>query len=151
MEKRLQRKRKDNRGPPSKFASVNSRLRRRSLPRRPKAQGPGKDRHRGKRGRKSRGKTRCEIALAKNLVTGDLPPIGEGRLIEAEVIVEVRHDVVAAFDHLSRRFGEAWLVAIDQRQIPRPNQMEQDRTEEQQGVIADCGFQVRTQNSVRQI
>ncbi|HCP91050.1 MAG TPA: hypothetical protein DIT76_03230 [Spartobacteria bacterium] len=65
------------------------------------------------------------------------------------MIVEVRNDVIGALDHLARRFGKARLVAIDERKIPCAGDVKQDAANKQEGGIADCGFQVRTQNSPR--
>src|ERR1700682_4426635 len=51
--------------------------------------------------------SRGESIFAKHAVTRDLGPVGEGRLIEAILIVEMRNDVIATLDHLARRFSKA--------------------------------------------
>jgi hypothetical protein len=47
----------------------------------------------------------------------------------------MRNDVIAALNHLARRFGKPGLVAIDQRNAPRPGDVENDAAEKQQRVI----------------
>jgi hypothetical protein len=79
------------------------------------------------------------------------------------MIVEVWNDVIAALNHLTRRFREARLVAINQRDEPCAGRMKEQATKKKQRAIADtdsravlaiyrsCEFQVGTQNSVRQM
>ena len=73
-------------------------------------------------------------------VAADLRPVGEGRFIETILIVEIRNDVIASLDHLARRFGKTRLVAIDQRQAPRADDVKGNAGNEQQRVIADTDF-----------
>src|SRR5437870_2101682 len=90
---------------------------------------------------------RGEIVFTKNTIACYLRPVGEGRLIKSKLIIEVRHDVVSARDHLARSFGKPRLVAINQRQTPCAGDVKKDAGEKKQRVIAYCGFQVSTQNS----
>src|SRR5438270_14084798 len=113
VEKCLQRQSENDRRPPANFSSTNSHLRRRRSPGRPKARTPSQDRQCDERRCNCGWKTRREIVLAKNLVAGGLRPIGEGGLVEANLIVEVRDNVISAFDHLARSFSKAWLIAVD--------------------------------------
>ena len=76
------------------------------------------------------GKRAAKSFCPKTLVARDLRPIGEGRLIEAILVIEVRNDVIAALDHLARCFGETRFVAIDQRNNPSAGEVEEQATEE---------------------
>ena len=100
VEECLQRKCKDDGGPPADAVPADART-------------PGKDRQGGKRSGDCRWKARRKIIFAEQAITGDLSPIGEGRLVQAEVIVEVGNNVVATLNHLARCFGKARLVAVD--------------------------------------
>ena len=66
-----------------------------------------------------------EFVDAKDLKVGAHPPVGEGRLVEAILVVEVGHDPLAAVDHLDGGMGEAWFVAVDKGQ--RPNARDEGR------------------------
>src|SRR6266481_6734928 len=92
VEECLQRKCKDDGGPPADPVPANARP-------------PGKDRQGDKRSRDCRWKTCRKIIFPEQAITGSLGPIGEGRLVQAEVIVEVGNNVVAALNHLARGFG----------------------------------------------
>src|SRR6266404_1442085 len=105
------------------------------------ARAPGEDRQCGERGSDGRWKTCREIVFPKDFVARDLRPVGEGRFVEAEVIVEIRNDVIAALNHFARRFGEARLVPIDERKTPCAGDVKEHAAKKQEGGIADCGFQ----------
>src|SRR5712691_3696443 len=102
MNESLEREREYDRRPPTDAISPDPRA-------------PGEYRQCGERGSYGRWKTRREIVFAEDFVAGDLRPVRKGGFVEAEVIVEVRNDVIAALDHLACRFGEARLVPIDER------------------------------------
>jgi membrane-associated phospholipid phosphatase len=53
------------------------------------------------------------------------------------LIVEIRNDVIAPLSHFAGCFGKPWLITIDQRQTPRPCDMEKQAAEEQENEIAD--------------
>ena len=42
------------------------------------------------------------------------PPVSEGRFVEAVFVVEIRHDVIAAFHHFDGGARKARFVAIDE-------------------------------------
>src|SRR5439155_11832238 len=88
VEKRLQLKCKNDGSPPAYSISANPRS-------------PGEDRQSHEGSGDGGWKTRSEIVLAKNLVTGNLPPISKWRLVQPQLIIEIRHDVVAALDHFA--------------------------------------------------
>ena len=46
---------------------------------------------------------------------GRLQPVGQDRLVEAQLAVEPRGHVIAACEHLARRFRECAFVHVDQR------------------------------------
>jgi hypothetical protein len=69
------------------------------------------------------------------VIARDLCPVGEGRLIKSELIIEVGNDVVAAPDHFARSFGKARLIAIDQRQAPCAKDVKNHAAKKQQRVI----------------
>ena len=48
-----------------------------------------------------RREARREIVLAKDAVAHRLCPVGEGRLVQARLVIEVGNDIVAALDHLA--------------------------------------------------
>ena len=52
------------------------------------------------------------------MIARNLHPIGEGRLIEPELIVKVGNYVITPLNHFARSFGKARLVTIDSRQAP---------------------------------
>ena len=52
------------------------------------------------------------------MIAHDLCPVGEGRLIESKLIIEVGNDVVPALDHFARSFCKARLIPIDKGQAP---------------------------------
>src|SRR5215471_8742273 len=110
MDKRLQAKREDDCRHPacSDLRSLNVRSRSRTKPR-----ATGEERQRSERPGDSRGKTRGEIVLTEEMIACYLRPIGEGRFVEAELVVEVRNDIIASLNHLPRGFSKAGLVAID--------------------------------------
>jgi hypothetical protein len=80
-------------------------------------------------------KASSEIVFAENVIARDLCPVGEGRLIESKLIIEVGNDIVAVLDHFARSFGKAWLIAIDQRQAPCAKDMKNHAAKKQQRVI----------------
>jgi hypothetical protein len=100
VEECLQRKCKDDGGPTAHAIPANARP-------------PGKDRQGYKRGCDCRWETCRKIIFTEQAITGGLSPISEGRLVQAEVIVEVRNNVVAALNHLAGCFGKARLIAVD--------------------------------------
>src|SRR5437870_3164990 len=122
VEKRLQRKGKNDRCPPANSLSAYPCT-------------PGQNRQRGERSGQSRRETRCEIVFTKDTITCSLSPIGEGRFIQTKLIIEARNDVIAAFGHLSRRLRETRFVTVDQRQAPRASDVKKDATKKQQRVI----------------
>src|ERR1700720_2038377 len=83
VQKRLQRKRENDRCPPPDFSPA-------------KARTPGEDRQCHERGRDRRWKTGGKIILPEDFETSYLRPVGEGRLIETKMVVEIRNDVIAA-------------------------------------------------------
>src|SRR5207237_9590174 len=78
-----------------------------------------------------RRETGGEIVFTEAPVARHLRPIGEGRLVETELIVEVGNDVIAALDHFARCLCETRLVAVDQRQAPCPDHVKQDAASEE--------------------
>ena len=122
MNEGLEGKRKDNCSPPPELFSSDSPT-------------PEQDKYGGECCSYGRRKTSGEIVLAENVIAGDLCPLGEGRLIESKLIIEVRNDVVPAFDHFARSFGKARLIPINQRQAPCAKDMENYAAEKQQRVI----------------
>ena len=52
-----------------------------------------------------------------------MEPVGERRLVETVAIVEIRHDIITALDHLPRGLGETRLIAVDQGQRPGAGEM----------------------------
>ena len=82
--------------------------------------------------------TRSKIIFAKDTIARDLKPVGERRFIETELIVEIGDDEIAPLAHFPCRFGETWLVAIDQRQTPGACEMEKQAPNKQHDVIAHC-------------
>ena len=85
------------------------------------------------------GKARREIVLAEDAIAERLTPVSKRRLVEAILIVEKRNDVIAALQHLARRFGKTRLIAIDQRKAPRAGEMKKQAGEKEEGEIADTG------------
>src|SRR5207249_9177416 len=67
-----------------------------------------------------------------------LRPIGQGRLVETQLIVEVRDDIIAALDHLARCLRETWLVPIDQWQIPCADDVKKETAEKKCRVCCGC-------------
>ena len=124
----LERKRKDNCSPPPELFSSHSAT-------------PGEDQYGGECRCNCRRKASGEIVFAENVIAGDLCPVGEGRLIESKLIIEVGNDVVLAFDHFARSFGKARLIPIDQRQAPCPENVKQNAGEKQYRVFCRCRFQ----------
>src|SRR5919204_258583 len=90
---------------------------------------PAKDRQCGERRRDGGWKTRGKIVFAKRFKARDLHPVGEWRFVQAQVIIEMRNDVVAPLDHLARGFGEARLIAVNQRQTPRTDRVKHETPE----------------------
>src|SRR5205085_10605583 len=88
---------------------------------------------------------------SENSKACDLRPIGEGRFIETQLIVDMRDDVIAPLNHFPRCFSETRLVAVDQRNAPRSKDVKENASEKQQNVIASCRFHRRSQNSVQKI
>ena len=127
VEKCLQRERENDCRPPSDSGWADART-------------PGKDGQRSQGCGDCRRKSGREIVLSKNLVTGDLCPIGEGRFVETEMIVEIGNDIIAALSHLARCFCKARLVAIDQRQTPCSGDVEENAAHEQERVSANTGI-----------
>ena len=85
---------------------------------------------RGEDGRQSCGK----FIAAEDSVNRPHHPVDQDRLVEAVVVIEVRHHPFVALHHLAGGLGEAWLVAIDQwNQVVAGKQDEQrrDRQEEE--------------------
>ena len=88
MDKGLQRQGKNNRCPPANFLAAY-------------AYTPRENQQSCQR-RRDRGREACrEIILAKDAVAHCLRPIGEGRLVQAKVVIEVGNDIVAALNHLA--------------------------------------------------
>src|ERR1700730_15221500 len=110
VHKRLQRKRKNDCRPPANTIPIDPRS-------------PGENRQCNERRRDCRWKTRGEIVLAEDCKTGDLRPIGEGWFVQAKLVIEMRDDVIASLNHFARSFGEARLIAVDQRQAPSAGEM----------------------------
>ena len=77
----------------------------------------------------------------KTRIARDLEPIGERRLIEPIAIVEIRHDIIAALDHLARGLGETRLIAVDQGQRPGAGEMKKQTSAEESREIASCRLQ----------
>ena len=127
VEKCLQREGENDCRPPSDSGCADART-------------PGEDGQRSQGGGDCRWKSGREIVLSKNLVTGDLCPIGEGRFVETEVIVEIGNDIIAAFNHLARCFSKARFVAIDQRQIPCAGDVKENAADEQECILANTGI-----------
>jgi hypothetical protein len=67
-----------------------------------------------------------------------LKPVSQRRFVESELVVEEWNDVTSAFAHFPRRFGETWLVPIDEWQTPRAREMKQQAPQEENNVIAHC-------------
>jgi hypothetical protein len=88
MENRLQGKCENDCRAPAELLSTHARA-------------PGKDRQCREGSGDCRWESRRKIVLTKDFVAGSLCPIGEGRLIEAKLIVKVRNDVIAALEHLA--------------------------------------------------
>ena len=105
VNKGLERKREDNCSPPSEFFSFQTAA-------------PGEDYYGSERRCYCRRKTSGEIIFAENVIARELRPVGQGRLIEPKLIIEVGNDVVAALDHFARSFGKTRLIPIDKRQAP---------------------------------
>ena len=124
----LQRKRKDNCSPPPELFSSRSAT-------------PCEDQYGGECRCYCRREASSEIVFAENVIAGDLCPVGEGRLIESKLIIEVGNDVVAALDHFARSFGKARLIPIDQRQAPCAKDVKQNAGEKQYRVFCRCRFQ----------
>src|SRR5438094_10366230 len=81
VEKPLQRNGENDCRPPTHYGSADPRA-------------PGEDRQRRECGRQSRWKARREIVLTKNTITYRLRPIGEGRLVETQLIIKAGDDVI---------------------------------------------------------
>jgi len=90
---------------------------------------PGENYQGGERGCDCRRKASGEIALAEQVIAGELCLVGEGRLIKAQLIIKVRNDVVTALDHFARSFGKPRLIPIDQRQAPCAENVKQNAAE----------------------
>src|ERR1051325_6954409 len=88
MDERLQTKRENNCRTPADAFTANP-------------QPTHRDRYREERGRHGRREARRKIVLAKDTVARRLCPVGEGRLVQARLVIEVGDDIVAALDHLS--------------------------------------------------
>ena len=107
----------------------------------PKTRPPGQNHHRGQRRGERAGQTRRERVLAKEMITGDLAPVSERRLVEAVAIIEIRHHIIAPLDHLARGLGETWFIAIDQRQRPGAREVKKQTPAEEREKIAGCRLQ----------
>src|SRR6266850_1634392 len=88
VDDRLDRKRKDDGGPKAGALVRNS-------------PAPCEDRQCNERRRDDRWKTRREIILSKDFEARHLGPVGEGRFVEAILVVEIRNDVIATLDHFA--------------------------------------------------
>ena len=88
MDEGLQTKRENNCCTPANAFTANP-------------QSAHRDRYREERGRHGRWEARCKIILAKDAVADCLRPVGEGRFVEARLIIEVGNNIVAALDHLA--------------------------------------------------
>lgn len=55
-----------------------------------------------------------DLVDAENFEVGAHPPVGEGRLVEAILVVEVGDNPFVAVDHLHGGVGEARLVAVNE-------------------------------------
>ncbi len=97
------------------------------------------------------GKTRREIVVAEDAVTERLKPVGEGRFVEAVIIIEVGNDVIAPLQHLARSLGETRLVAIDQRQGPRAGDMEKEAREKDEREFARHSSRARDYQVANQV
>ncbi len=107
----------------------------------PKTRAPAKNHDRSQRRRQRAGQPRRERVLAKEMITGDLTPIGEWWFVETITIVEIRHDIIATLDHLARSLGKTRLIAIHQRQRPGAGQMKKQAPAEEGEEIASCRLQ----------
>ena len=96
---------------------------------------PCEDRQRDERSCDRRRETRGEIIFAEDFVAGDLCPVGEGRLVQAQLVVEMRHDIIAALDHFPGGFGKTWFVAIDQRHAPGADRVKKKAAQKEHAVI----------------
>jgi hypothetical protein len=73
-----------------------------------------------------------EFILTEEPVRPVLQPINQRRLVEPRLIVEIRDDEIPTLQHLPRRLGESWLVAIHQRQSPIPGGVKRQKGKKQQ-------------------
>jgi hypothetical protein len=88
-----------------------------------------------------RPQTKSDMAVSAAAIAGDLRPVGEGRLIESKLIIEVGNDVVPALDHFARSFGKARFIPIDQRQAPCARDVKKNAGEKQYRVFCRGRFQ----------
>ena len=77
-------------------------------------------------------KTRREVVFAEQLVKRNLAPVSQRGFVVARRIVESRQDPVAALAHFPRSFRETGLVAVHERQDPRPAQVQRQRERKKQ-------------------
>ena len=99
--------------------------------------GPRRTKERGQGSGDRGGEARGEIVVAEEAIAERLQPVGEGRFVEAVVVVEVGDDVIAPLQHLARGLGKARLVTIDQRQGPRAGEVEKKAREKDEREFAD--------------
>src|SRR5262249_19014847 len=88
---------------------------------------------------------------------GRLKPIDQGRFIEAILVVEIRDDPVAPLAHFAGGLGEAGFVAVQEREVPGTEGIEEENgqkqreghlaagpaVEEEEGLSADLGLAAR--------
>ena len=75
----------------------------------------------------------------KKMITGDLTPVSERRLVEAVAIIEIWHHIIAPLDHLARGLGETWFIAIDQRQRPGAREVKKQTPAEEREKLRVAG------------
>jgi hypothetical protein len=88
-----------------------------------------------------RRETRAEFVFPEEAIARDLRPVNERRFIEAVFVVEIRDDVIATLTHLARGLGKARLVPVYERDVPGAGDVQKQAANEDQGEIADCGWQ----------
>src|SRR5205814_4503503 len=99
---------------------------------------PAEQNQRDQRRRDCGRETRGKIIFAKDTIGRDLEPVGQRRVIETKLVVEIVDDEIVALAHFPRRFGETWLVAVDSRQTPGARKVKKQAPNKQHDVIAHC-------------
>jgi hypothetical protein len=76
-------------------------------------------------GRQRRRQPETELAHPENADRQRLQPVGQDRLVEAQLAIQVGGDEVAALEHLARGLAERAFVEVEQRKVVQPEKQAQ--------------------------